>query len=343
MDSDSFEVSELAAAIPEGARRAALHHAAGDTAAAREALEAAITARSDVRRPWHLLLDLERLSGRWSSYEALVARYRMRFGDEPPTERERRERESRLPEELRLGGPGCIALGGSLDAGQLAALASLRGAAAKHVVVHLDLSRLTAADPVGCRLLCAALQELVDAGSGVVLTGADQMPRLLAPLTAERPAVAAAWELLLLTQRLAQNRNGFERTALDYALAANLEAPAWEPLILPQPQAPATDERRGQPRYVARESMPLSGVIRGPEDPQMLAVAEYAQEQQYVNLNFSAVERIDLPAANALAGVVRSVAGSGRTIRLIRPNQLVATLFEMLNLGQQATIVNPHA
>ena len=111
MSSDPFEVTDLAPGMSDAVRQAALLHARGDTLAARGVLEAAVAAASEVARPWHLLLEIERLNGRWPQYEVLVARYRMRFGEDPPTERDRHERESRLPEVLRPGGAACVKVG----------------------------------------------------------------------------------------------------------------------------------------------------------------------------------------------------------------------------------------
>lgn len=339
MSSDPFEVTDLAPGMSDAVRQAALLHARGDTLAARGVLEAAVAAASDVARAWHLLLEIERLNGRWPQYEVLVARYRMRFGEDPPTERDRRERESRLPEVLRPGGAACVSLGGVLDASQMAALSALRAAADRHPVVHLDLSRLSSAEAVGCGLLRGVLQDLVTGGTGLVLTGGVSLVRRLAQLLAQRPALVAVWELQLLVLRLAQDRDGFERAALDYALAANVAAPAWEALPLPQPAQPADDERRGEPRYTKRESMRLTGSIAGAEDPQLIAIAEYAAVNRYVNLDLSAVDRMDPLAAQTLAGIVEAAAAQGKTIRLIRPNQLVAVLFDLLNLARCATIV----
>ncbi len=341
MSIDPFEVSELAPDLPAAVREAALLHARGETVAARAVLEAAVAAASEIRACWHLLLELERLAGRWSQYEALAARYRMRFGDDPPSERERREREARLPSELRAGGSGCVALGGILDASQLPALSALRAAAGSHVVVHLDLSRLTGIDAIGCGLLHAALEDLVTNGTGLVLSGAERLTPLLAPLLGQRPPLTAVWSLRLLTLRLARDHEGFDRAALDYALASNTQTAVWEPLFLPQPPVPDGEERREQPRYAAREFVRMHGTIAGAEDAQLIALAEYAAVNQYVNIELSAVDRIDPEAVGALANLVTSAAQAGRTVRLIRPNSLVAVLFRLLNLGRHATIVTP--
>lgn len=343
MTSQDPEVEEVPDALPAGTTEAALRYAEGQAEAARAALEASLAADSSERRDWLMLLDLERLQGRWHSYEALVARYRMRFGDDAPTERERHLRESVFPEELRAGGSGCVSLGGILSAGAMHAMASIREAAIRHTVIHLDVSRIEGVDAVGCRLLCSALSDLIAAGNGIVLTGGEQLARVLRRWLGRESAQVAAWELLLLARRLMQDRTGFEHDAVEFALATSSVTPGWEPLLMPQPTGRNVDERRREPRYVARELLALDGVIEGADDLQIVAAAEFAGANEYVNLDLSSLERISLPAATALARIISHAASAGRTVRLIRPNQLVAALFELLNVGQNAAILTPKA
>lgn len=340
MSTDQIEVSDLAADFPQGAREAAMRYAEGDAAGARARLEATLAENSSERREWLMLLDLERLEGRWRSYEALVARYRMRFGEEAPTERERKARESRWPEELRLGGSGCVSLGGVLSADSMPAMAAIREAAARHTVIHLDVTRVEAADGIGCRFLQGALNELIQAANGIVITGTEQLARVVRRIFESEPAQPAAWELLLTLRRLSQDREGFERDAAAYSLAAHRPAAAWEPLIMPQPVMVDVGERREQPRYVPRELFVLHGIVSDPEDPQLVTVAELARSSEYVNLNLVTLERLSFAAASVLAQIATRAAGEGRTVRMIRPNQLVAALLEILNVGQAAAILS---
>ncbi|MBI1394398.1 MAG: hypothetical protein GC151_00345 [Betaproteobacteria bacterium] len=343
MTPEDPEVTELADVLPAGATRAALRYAEGDADAARTALEQSLSAASGERREWLMLLDLERIQGRWQAYESLVARYRMRFGEDAPTERERNARESAFPEELRAGGSGCVSLGGDLNAGAMHAMAAMREAAVRHTVIHLDVSRVERADGVGCRLLHSALSDLVEAGNGIVLTGGDHLCRLIRRVLDAHPAQLAGWDLLLFVRRLMQDRTGFERDAVDFALATSTQTPGWEPLLMPQPVDASLAERRREPRYVARELLALDGIIEAPEDLRLVAAAEFAGAHEYVNLDLAALERLSLPAATVLAQTVSAAAEAGRTVRLIRPNQLVAALLELLNLGQCAAIVTPKA
>lgn len=340
MTSPPIDVSDLAATVPAATREAALLYANGDVAGARDALEGALARDSGTRRDWLMLMDLERLQGRWRAYETLVARYRMRFSEDPPTERERKQREMAMPEELRAGGSGCVSLGSELNGAAMPTMVAIREAATRHTVIHLDVGRVEVVDPVGARFLVSALTDLVAAGNGVVVTGGDHLARGLRRLVSDQPAQLALWDLLLLLRRLLQDREGFERDAVDLALATHGNPPGWEPLIMPQPLRVDTSERRSEPRYVTRESLALEGVIEHANDLQLEAVAEFAAVNEYVNLQLPALERLSLSAAHVLARAVESAAAQGRTVRLIRPNQLVAALLEVLNLGQSAAILH---
>ena len=153
------------------------------------------------------------------------------------------------------------------------------------------------------------------------------------------PPVHASWQLALLLKRIANDRAGFERVAFEYALFANVPAPEWEPLVMPKPEPPARDERRGAPRYVAREQIALQGVIDASSNSQLQSVAVFAHDNQYVNIEMSNLERLSTDAAATLAHYVEAAAQAGKTVRLIRPNPFVLVLLELLNLRRSAAIV----
>ncbi len=316
-----------------------MRFAAGYPAEARRVLEEAVKAGAIDRRPWLMLLDLLRLEGRWSDYEARLAQYAATFGDEPPHERERRRRESGLPEALRAGGAACIALAGPLDSTTVPAIARLRETASRHTLVHLDLARVSSVEVAGVRLLDEALARLLGAGNGLILSGHENLLRLLRGALEADPARQAFWDLLLTIHRVTDDQEGFERAALEAALATNLPAPSWEPLLMPQPPQPLPDERRNEPRYSGREVLVLTGVMAGAEDPQLTAMDRFTQGRDYVNVDLSLLERLDFVCAAQLANRVSAMAREGRTVRLLRPNEMVAALLELLNLGGVASIV----
>jgi ABC-type transporter Mla MlaB component len=343
MSVSSIEVSEIQGRLHPAAESAAMRYAGGYAAEARRALEQGLGQFPEERRLWLMLLDLHRVEGHWKDYEAVVTNYRQHFGQEPAPERERHEQEARLPEALRTGGKACWALGGTLDASAVGTLARLREAASHHTVVHLDLSRLSGVEPAGCRLLADTLDQLIAAGNGIVLSGDRLLGRLLREAVETDPTRRPYWELMLTLLRFAQDRAAFDRTALEYALAADVPAPTWEPLIMPQPQWILPGERRNEPRYSPREQVALTGTMKGADDPQLIALVDFAHEHEYLNLDLSQLDRVDFVCAAQLANTIASFTREGKIIRLIRPNQLVAALFELLNLGGHASIVSPLA
>lgn len=342
MTTTGIEVSEMRGrALPE-VEDAAMRFAAGQYGEARALLEQSVAARPAERRPWLMLLDLLSLTNQWAAYDARLAHYTAAFGEPPPQERERARREAQLPEALRSGGDACVALQGALDATSQGPLARLRAAAAQHALVRVEVSRLESVAPAGAGLLHQALAAVLDAGSGVMLSGHDSLLRLLRGCLEGRPGERPCWDLLLMVHRLAGDQWSFEREALQATLATDRPAPEWEPLLVPQPPpAPAGNERRAQPRYAGREVLVLSGLMGGAHDPQLDALARFAQQRDYVNVDLSRLDRLDFPCAVQLANQVLALTSAGRTVRLLRPNTLVAVLLELLHLDGVAVMVSP--
>lgn len=339
MSSSSIEVSDAPGRMHPSVVEAAVRYAAGHALEARRILEELLRSVPGQRRAWWMLMDLALLERRWEEYEALAARYRELFGRDAPAERARKESEERLPEALRTGGPAAFALGGQLDATSVATLARLRDAASRETVLHLDATRLETIDPAGARLLEDTLRQLIAGGCGIVLGGDDQLMRLLRRALEEEPAQRPYWELLLLLLRMAEDRAAFERLALEYALAAEVEAPSWEPLIMPQPPVAPRQERRAEPRYSMHEFLPLRGVMAGSDDPQLAVIAEYAAATRYLNIDLSRLERIDFVCGARLANLLSGLVAAEKTIRLLHPNHLVAALLELLNVDAVTSII----
>ena len=337
----SLDSSPSAGSLSEPLRSAALAYAVGDAATAAAMLDASLETGPDPRRAWLMLLDLERLRRRWRVYETLAARYRVRFGEEAPAERLRRQREVALPEELRQGGSGCVPLSGPLDGHALGAVADLRTAASRHTVVHLDASRVEGVDVTGCRLLLSALRDLIDAGNGILLTGAEDLGALLRAHCDRYPGQQPAWDLLLLARRLDQDPDAFDRDAAAFALATGTAAPAWEPLFLPQRRLSDVAERRGIPRYDGGDIHVLAGVVEDPADPRLAAVAAFAAGGDFVNLDLSRLERLTPLAAETLVRLVIEAAAAARMVRLLHPNHVVGALLESLGAGGSAALVLP--
>ena len=108
---------------------------------------------------------------------------------------------------------------------------------------------------------------------------------------------------------------------------------------MPRLEAGGEPERRAQPRYVLRERLDLRGTIERADDVRLAELAAFAADNEYVNIQLARLERLSLPAADELARIVAAATSAGRTVRLIRPNQLVGAVLEILNLGEHASLL----
>ena len=280
---------------------------------------------------WYMLFDLLRARGEWRPFEALAPRFQAKFGVPAPKWLSDEEM-ARLPPEGRPGGPGYFELNGKLDAGSGPALERVRAAARGLAWVHLDVSRLGAVDPAGCEGLLELLQFLPYNACAVVLTGAEHLTDLLRAAAANNPRIQAHWSLLFEIYRVRGQQREFERAALEFALAAGSSPPLWQPIMMPV--APTSQqEKRDEPRYQAGpEAFTLTGVLRGGADPQLIELQAFGSERQYVNINLTQLRRMDFSAGTALANLLNAMAWSDKTVRLIRPNSLVAAFLSTLSL-----------
>jgi ABC-type transporter Mla MlaB component len=240
---------------------------------------------------------------------------------------------ARVPEELRPGGAGYFEFAGALDGGCAPDVAHVREAARRLATVHLDVSRLSSLDEAGCAAFSALLRFLPINGNGVLVTGADYLVNLLRIAVEANASADACWNLLLDLYRLRGQQTEFERTALEYALAVGVSPPGWQPMVMPLMPNMGPQEKRDQPRYQpGPEMISLNGIMWGEADAQLAGLRELADERDYVNINLAGLKRLDFSCAIAFANLVNEMATAGKTVRLLRPNSLVAAFLGTLNI-----------
>ncbi|MCU0868120.1 MAG: hypothetical protein MUF30_00755 [Burkholderiales bacterium] len=330
--------ASAATAGADTALAAALAYASGAAGRARELLEDAIMGGADDRRPWRMLASLHAREGRFAAADALEGRYRLRFGEPAPEERARQRADARLPAVLQRDGAAAVVFGGRLDDAADGAFERLDAIATAHPIVRVDLARVTAIEPAGGERLRARIEALVDAGVGVVLTGAGRAVQVLARAIETEADPSAHWALLLLAHRLLHDAPAFERAAIEYALATNQPQPQWEPVLMPHPDGGSTDERRGAPRFGGREMLPLRGQMLGDDAAEFARIDAWAADNRWVNLDCSALVRIDRGAAQRLATRLAGLAAAGHVVRLLHVDPLIAPLLEHLGVTAAAVV-----
>ena len=330
----------LSNALPPS-QEAAVLYAIGREADAAEFLHSMLEAdeaQASGAELWYMLFDLLRARGEWRPFETLALRFEAKFAAPAPKWLSDEEM-ARLPPEVRPGGPGYFELTGKLDASCTAELERVRSAARGLAWTHLDVSRLAALDAAGCERLLELLQFLPHNGSAVVLTGAEHLIDLLRAAAAGKPRVQAHWSLLFEIYRLRGQQRDFERAALEFALAAGASPPVWQPILMPVPPT-SRQEKRDEPRYQpGPEAFNLTGVLRGAADPQLTELQAFGSQRQYVNINLAQLRRMDFSAGTALANLLHAMAWSDKTVRLIRPNSLVAAFLSTLSLDPSIKLV----
>jgi anti-anti-sigma regulatory factor len=145
---------------------------------------------------------------------------------------------------------------------------------------------------------------------------------------------------LLDLYRLQGDQRKFETTAMEFALFAEADPPAWEPVLMPVLPHGAKDERRDEPRYQA-EIIRFEGEMTGIRDPQLAALARFGADREYVNINSARLARMDFVCAGNLANALAAFKKEGKTVRILYPNHLVATLLRMLKVDENAVLVAP--
>jgi ABC-type transporter Mla MlaB component len=77
----------------------------------------------------------------------------------------------------------------------------------------------------------------------------------------------------------------------------------------------------------------------GATDPQLVELRAFGDERQYVNINLAQVRRMDFSGGTTFANLVNRLAWNSKTVRLIRPNSLVAAFLSTLSLDPTVEVV----
>jgi ABC-type transporter Mla MlaB component len=341
MGTSAHPVSILAHPLPLP-QAAALLYAHGRAKDAAGALERAIAPGGEHHQDlesWQMLFDLHRAEADWRAFEQLSARFEATFGLAAPAWLADEET-AHLPPEMQHGGSAYFDLIGVLDGDSSALLDGMRKRAGNHSALHLDLSKTTDVDAAGCLRLSQTLRSLCANGNSVLVTGGDRLMRLLRDAAEGNGTEQGYWLLLLDLYQLRGLQADFQRAAVEYALATGANPPSWQPSIRPVIAPRDVEEKRDEPRYQpGTEAIRLRGIMAGADDPQLRGLAEFADARQYVNINLSRLGRMDFACATGFTAAINALAANGKTVRLIRPNALLASLLSSFDLAPGIDLV----
>ena len=313
------------------AEEAAMLFANGREADARALLEAGIKLNLGPtgETVWTLLFDIYLLADKRQAFETLALEYVVHFEKSPPSWAPL----ATPPQVGSQAGPAMVALGGKLDATIQPQLEQARRLTARSPRVQIDLARLMDADESGCVLLLVLLRELARAGKECRLPGAAHLSSLLeTKIDAGRREGRGIWLLLLQLYQQQQRQAPFEELALQYAITFEESPPAWEdaPVAKAVPrEEPPEDTAHG---YV------LHGEITGGGSEALAGLAGYGAPLQELEIDTSALRRMDFVSAGMLLNVLSALKLKGKALRIRGLNWPVYALFCILGINQLATL-----
>lgn len=286
-------------------------------------------------RLWLMLFDLYRLTNQRAPFDALSLEYARAFEKSPPPWRN--SHTARPAAKAAVAAPaGTLLFKGELTGDNDAAFAALDQAVEKNPKLRVELTKVAAVDDLGAErmlgVLAAARKRKVD----IELVGRDALAALLeARIETGRREESGCWLLLIELYQLMGKQEAFEEMAINYAVTFEMSPPSWEPKRVaaaePKPvralaaQEPAEEAKAYAPKgdLKAERFSDLQG---------------FAEKQEVLILDFSAVTRIDFVSAGTLVNLLTLVKRQDKRIVVRHPNRLVAELLGVVGLAAVADI-----
>jgi ABC-type transporter Mla MlaB component len=301
-----------------------------------EAIARAANGKAD-RMVWAMLFDLYQYTNNPSQFEVLSLAYARRFETSPPA-----WLAGAITESVKKTSPlaktiPTFTFVGSLDARSALLLENFMLVALTDVpAVKLECSQLTSIDATGCVLLLAPIQLLKKSNANISIGGAQELlTAIRARIDSRVPdELEAAWLLLLEVLNVLQLQEEFDETSIGYCIAFEISPP---PYVVPVPRA--QPEMEPPPATVETQAFILPGLIVGEIDDLSSQLISFASTHQFMQIDCTALARIDANAADQLLRDLMPLAIEGHIIEFIQVNHLVAALFKVLGFEDIARVV----
>jgi len=285
---------------------------------------------------WLMLFDLYLHLGMQIEFEALALEFVVKFERSPPAWMDK-EIEPRSSPATVTGGTGHFAFSSPLSAASDPEFGKLRGLVEKLQTVRVDFGRVQEIDAAGADRLRDLLLELRFSGKEIVLTGEAQLIRLLeeACQAGKVETDGALWSLLFEICRWFGLQEKFEDSAVNYAVTFEVSPPSWE---TPAPGA-------GKPKKGAAgtdsfpQALVLSGEITGAGEALAKQLQDWAAVNSMLVIDMSKVRRVDFVSAGLMLNIISKLYNGGTTIQIRGANELVVALFQVMGVGNTATMV----
>ena len=345
---EALAMDVLGSALAPALEEAAVLYSNGQADEAESILRGAVKDPSlgaQARHAWGMLFDLYQCQGRREAFDELALTFSTHFESSPPTW----DGTLSAPSAAAPGStaPAVVALPALLDAQAIKQFEQLRRMAQRDRPVAIDLSTVTAVDPIGADLLMRVLAGFMKSARALVVIGAQSLLEVVATTTeaGRRDPSDACWMLQLEMLRLLGRQQEFEDLSIEYCVTYEVSPPSWEALPPSVQLASATSVRAtGEPQ--ASESLvssrgnglTLSGELEGRIQGMVAALREYAQHHTLIQLDCARLRRIDFGAAGELLNEVVALQAAGKYLRFKDVNHLVAALMSVMGIPDLAEV-----
>lgn len=320
--------------VDANAEEAAVLFSNGQDNAVRVVLENAIHIHhfGPGERLWLMLFDLFRINGQKPDFDALGIEFARAFEKSPPAWGEK-----------SVAGPrtkvvaGNLLFKGDLIGDNAPAFDAIRQSLAQHRKLRLDLTKVASVDANGCGQLLALLQQARKNKQEIELLGRDALGALLqTQVEAGKAENPECWLLLLEVCQLQGRQDAFEDVAINYAVTFEVSPPSWESnrVAAPEPESALSVDEGALPALT--DAYVLRGEVKS---SRFTDLSEYAEAQESVVIDCSALVRMDFISAGALLNVLTPIRREGKPIIFRHPNHLVAELFRVIGLTAVAMVV----
>lgn len=322
-----LQMTETSRSLDPAAEQAAMTFANGHDAEALKTLQAAVLA--DPKAPelvWRMLFDLCHFLGQREAFEAHGVEYAVAFEKSPPS-----WSSSGTTTGVQPNAP-LISLSGVLSQASAASIEQLRRLSERAKEMRIDVNRLKDADAAGGALLVDAIADFKRRKLPFFLVNAPVLAALLEkkiqPGQAQNEAL---WLLLLEAYQQLGRHDPFEELALNYAVTFEKSPPAWEDkAVVTREVAPPASARP--------PANALCGDVLGATADGFAGLATLAQEGDALDIDCSALRRMDFVSAGTLLNLIAKWQAAGKAVRFLDVNALVEGLFAVLGIDRLARL-----
>lgn len=311
----------------------AMYWARGDEETAIATLDQFLADNAAPKEAWWVLFDMLRARGDRRRFEEAALAYALRFGCSPPA--------LAPAHEQAKAGPPLLLLPERLDVAAMSALQDKALRLAKvSGALRLDASRLRVVEPGGAALFLALLKKLIDKGVRFQWRRLDLALGAIERARAAEADDRALWELEIVWRTAAGQGEQAEALVLSFAETFEAIPPVW--MSEPERVGCETTASEGG---VARESEPAREdlILEGDLDERTIGevvqeILAFARDHEVISIDCEALRRVDFVAAGMLYNAFAALKGQGKQVILRNVSQVVNALFEVLSMGQVATI-----